>query len=81
MYYKTVFVIVALLQKCNYRVLIRVCACVFLNDNSKNNCCRSIKLENIVVYENVWDKFVNEPCRTKVKVTVGFEIFISGSPN
>ena len=35
-----------------------------------------MKLEHIVVYENISDKFDNGHCRIKVKVTVGFEIFV-----
>ena len=34
-----------------------------------------MKLEYIVVYKNISDKFDNEHCRTKVKVTVGLGNF------
>ena len=47
-----------------------VCVCVFLHDNSKNNSCRNIKLEYIVVYTNLLEKFDNGLCWIKVKVTV-----------
>ena len=47
-----------------------VCVCfrvsVFLHDNSKRN----MKLECIVVYENILDKFDIGYCQTKVNVTV-----------
>ena len=52
-------------------VCVHPCVCVCLHDNSKNNLCRNMKLENIVVYENISDKFDNGHCRIKVKVTVG----------
>ena len=50
---------------------VHLCVCGFLHDNSKNNSCRNMKLEYIVVYENNSDKFDHGHCRIKVKVTVG----------
>ena len=35
----------------------------------------SMKLENIVVYENSLDRFNIEHCRIKIKVTVGLQKF------
>ena len=52
-----------------------VCVCV-LHDNSKSNRSRNMKLEHIVIYENISDKFDIGHCRTKVKVTTDFEIFL-----
>ena len=59
--------------KRNYRVLIRVCVCVFLHHNSKRNRSRNTKFEHIVVYENSSDEFDIEQCPIKVKVTVGVQ--------
>ena len=39
--------------------------------NSKSNRSRNMKLEYIVVYENISNKFDNGHSRIKVKVTVG----------
>ena len=69
-YYSCIF------AKHKYRVLIRVCVCVcasvyVLHDNSKNNQSRNMKVEYIVVYENISDKLDNGHCRIKVKVKVG----------
>ena len=61
--------------KRNYRVLVRVCVCVFLHDNSKRNQFRNTKLEYIVLYENSSDEFDIELRRIKVKVTVGVQKF------
>ena len=61
--------------KRNYRVLVRVCVCVFLHDNSKRNRSRNTKSEYIVVYENSSDEFDIEFYRIKVKVTVGVQKF------
>ena len=47
-----------------------VCVSVFLHDNSRN-----MKLEYIVVYENISDKFDIGHCRTKVKVTARLRNF------
>ena len=47
--------------KRNYRVLVRVCVCV------------CVKLEYVVVYENIPDKFDIEHGLNKVKVTVGLQ--------
>ena len=55
-------------------VYVCVCVCV-LHDNSIKNPSRNAKLECIVVYENSLDKFDIELHRTKVKVTVGIQIF------
>ena len=43
-------------------------SCVFLHDNSKCNRSRSMKLEYIVVYENISD---NGHCQIKAKFKVG----------
>ena len=43
---------------------------MFLHDNSKSNQSWNMKLEYIVVYENISGKFDIGYCRTKVKVTV-----------
>ena len=51
-----------------------LCVCVFLHDNSKRNRSRNTKLY-IVEYKNSSDEFDNELRRTKVKVTVGVQIF------
>ena len=69
--------------KRNYRVLVRVslcvlvsvCVCFFLHDNSKRNRSRNTKLEYLVVYENISDKFDVEPRRIKVKVTLCIQKF------
>ena len=55
-------------------VCFRVCACVFLHDNSKTNQSRNTKLENIIVYENSLKEFDIELHR--VKVTVGVQKFL-----
>ena len=80
-YYSCVF------AKRNYRVLVRVCVCVrvcvfpcfrvsvFLHDNSKSNRSRNMKLEYIVVYENISDKFDIGHCQTKVNFTVRLRNF------
>ena len=45
----------------------------------KRNRSRNMKLEYIVVYENISDKFDNGHCRIKVKVMVGlFSLFGNG---
>ena len=44
---------------------------VFLDDNSKSDRSRNLKLEYIVEYEHISDKFNNGHCQIKVKVTVG----------
>ena len=46
-----------------------VCVCVCVYDNSKINRSRKVKLEYIVEYENISNKFDNGHCRIKVKVT------------
>ena len=46
-----------------------------LHDSSKSNRSRKMKLEYIVVYENISDKFDNGHCRIKAKVTVGLRNF------
>ena len=56
-------------------VCARVCVCVFLNDNSKRNRSRNMKLKYIVVCKNSSDKFDIEHHRFKVKVTVGLQMF------
>ena len=61
--------------KRNYRVLVRVCVCVFLHDNSKRNRSRNTKFEYIVVYENSSDEFDIGLRRIKDKVTVGVQKF------
>ena len=48
-----------------------VCVCVCVCDNSKSALSRNIKLEYIVGYENISDKFDNGHGWIKVKVTVG----------
>ena len=48
-----------------------VCVCVFLQDNSKNSSCRSMKFEYTLLYENISHKFDDWHCRIKVKVKVG----------
>ena len=53
-------------------VSVHPCVCVCLDDNSKSNRSRSMKLEYIVLYENISDKFDNGYCQIKVKVTVVF---------
>ena len=68
-YYSCVF------GKRNYRVLVSLCLCVFLHDNSKRNQSRNTKSEYIVVYENSLDEFDIELHRIKVKVTVGVQKF------
>ena len=76
-----IFIIVAFLEKRNYRALVRVCVCVrlcvcvFFHDISKRNCSRNTKSEYIVVYENSLDEFDIELHRIKVKVTVGVQNF------
>ena len=47
-----------------------VCLCVFLQDNSKSNRSSNMKFKQVVVYENIPDKFDIGHCRVKVKVTV-----------
>ena len=58
-------------------VRVRVCVyvCRFLQDNSKSNRSRNMKLEGIVVYENISHKFDIGHCRTKVKVTAQVRFF------
>ena len=66
------------------RVLVRFCVSVFpcffvsvfLHNNSKSNQSRNMKLDYIVVYENISDKFDIGHCRTKVKVTGDFKSFL-----
>ena len=57
------------------RPYVCVFLCVFLHDNSKSNQSRNMKLEYIVVYENISDKFNKGHCRIKGKVTVGLQKF------
>ena len=56
-------------------VFLCFCVSVFLHDNSKSNQSKNMKLEYIVVYENISDKFDIEHCRTKVKVTARLRNF------
>ena len=49
--------------------------CVFAY-NSKSNRSGNIKLEYIVVYDNISDKFDNGHCRIKFKVTVGLFVHL-----
>ena len=50
-------------------VSFRLCVCVCVHDNSKNNGSFHLKLEHIVVYENSSDDFDIGHCPIKVKVT------------
>ena len=66
---KCYLILVAFLQNESIEYSLEsVCVCfrvsVFLHDYSKSN----MKLEYIVVYKNISDKFDIEYCRTKVKV-------------
>ena len=66
-----VFVCVSCVCVC-VLVCVLVCASVcVLQDNSKNNWSWNMKLEHIVAYENISEKFDNGHCRIKVKVMVG----------
>ena len=42
---------------------------MFLQDNSKSNRSRNMKLEYIAIHENISDKFEIGHCQTKVKIT------------
>ena len=54
----------------NYRVLVRVCVFpCFCMTTQKVIRSRNMKLEYIVVYENISDKFDVGHCRAKVKVS------------
>ena len=46
------------------------CVCACIHYNSKHNGSINLKLEHIVVYENISDEFDIEHCLIKVKVTV-----------
>ena len=56
-------------------VCVCLCVSVFLHDNSKSNQSRNMKLEHIVVYENISHKFEIGHCHTKVKVTAQLRNF------
>ena len=53
-------------------ICVGVCVClsVCVHDNSKNNDSIHLKLEHIVVYENISVEFDIKHCPIKVKVTV-----------
>ena len=51
-------------------VCVSVCLCVCVHDNSKKNGSIHLKLEHIVVYEDILDEFDIGHCPIKVKVTV-----------
>ena len=46
-----------------------MCVSVFVHDNSKSNRSSNMKLENVVVHENISDKLDIGHCWTKVKFT------------
>ena len=46
-----------------------------MHDNLKSNRFRNMKLEYIVVYDNISDKFDIGHCQTKVKVTARLRNF------
>ena len=50
-------------------VCLAVFLCVCVHDNSKSNGSIHLKLEHIVVYENISDEFDIEHYLIKVKVT------------
>ena len=56
-----------------------VCVCfrvsVFLHDKSKSSRSRNMKLDYIVVHENISDEFDIGLCLTKVKVTARLRNF------
>ena len=56
---------------------VRVCVSVFpcFCTITQKNRSRNMKLEYLVVYENISDKFNIGHCRTKVKVTVRLQNF------
>ena len=56
-------------------VCAHVCVCVCLHDTSKSNQSRNMKLEYIVLYENISDKFDIGHCQTKIKVTARLRNF------